>query len=144
MSATLSTSMSTTMYTTMSATRWHHLHQLKIWPPGSATYFSWKFGLQVAPLALLEIQLPGSTTCIKWNLSIARVTSKNSSWVIFTMSVYLHVNLHVDNLISHLVMSASMSITNSNINSIKTMPYQRSLHWLSSPSYWSPCQLPCR
>ena len=35
------------------ATKWHHLHQLQIWPPDGALSISYKFGHQIAPLALL-------------------------------------------------------------------------------------------
>ena len=39
------------------ATRWHHLHELKYWPPDGATCISYKFGHQMAPLALLTSHL---------------------------------------------------------------------------------------
>ena len=38
----------------------------------------------------------------------------------------------------------SLLVTNSNIISMKIMSYQKSLHWVSSPSCWSTCQFPCR
>ena len=58
-------------------TRWRHLHQLQIWPPHGATYFSCKFSHQMAPLALVanlatrwhhlhwfQSWPPGNVTCI--------------------------------------------------------------------------------
>ena len=39
------------------ATRWHHLHELKYWPPDGATcisYMNWQIGHQMAPLALVS------------------------------------------------------------------------------------------
>ena len=35
------------------ATKWHHLHQLQIWPPDCATCISCKLDYQMAPLALV-------------------------------------------------------------------------------------------
>ena len=34
------------------AARWHNFHWFQFWPPGGATCISYKFGHQVAPLAL--------------------------------------------------------------------------------------------
>ena len=36
-------------------TRWRHLYQLEIWPPGGTTSISYRFTHQVAPLALVRI-----------------------------------------------------------------------------------------
>ena len=44
------------------ATIWHHLHQLKIWPPDGATYISCKICHQMAPLALVtKLATDGAT-----------------------------------------------------------------------------------
>ena len=63
------------------ATKWHHLHQLQIWPPDCATCISCKFDHQMAPLALvaklatrwrhlheLQIWPQDGTTCISCNI----------------------------------------------------------------------------
>ena len=39
------------------ATKWHHLHQLQIWPPDCATCISYKFGHQMAPLEMVTFSV---------------------------------------------------------------------------------------
>ena len=43
------------------ATRWHHLHKFKIWPPDGTTCISSKFGHQMVPLVLV------ANLAIRWH-----------------------------------------------------------------------------
>ena len=95
------------------ATRWRHLHQLKIWSPGGTNCISSKFGYQAVPLELV------------WNLTTNLQSHTNKFFISYIhYHISLLVNFHVGHLIEHLVNLHDQHHNLSNITSISIINYQ--------------------